>query len=311
MATKAQCQCYKSKQELHVRCPHHATPPDYQYCGIHKKTCQVDQIKFKPSQTTEIETEIEIETGKKNPTKTMVPYIKTKEPCFATRQGYEERRQNVMSDENYFYKVVDLDSVEFLCLHQLHGTGLTPKVFLYKECIHEGLPSILIKMEKYDGDLSDYIDTNPTLEELTQSLQEIIDKSLQLNLIHKIRHGDFHMGNIVYKKMPQGSLKWAFIDFELSAIYDHNDQLLKVTAKDSAEIRHHYQYNPLYDLINLESNLMTSENYLVLRTKKSSLLQKYRDHYLSTMGDAEMEMQHEIDEHKVNLKPIILTLDLP
>lgn len=239
-------------------------------------------------------------------TKTSAPYIKTNDPCFETTQKYEEHREYVKADKTHVYKVVKLDSVEFLCYERLAGTDLIPKIEFFKECINEGQKSLLIKMEKYDGDLGNYVRTNPTTTELTKSLQEIIEKSLRLNFEYNIRHQDFHEGNIVYKKTPSG-IKWAFIDFELSIVYDEHKHVVK-TGFDKRDSRLE-QYNPYYDLINLEYNLLTKSNYMVLKAKKGSLKQ-YRDHYNSGMNEADIEMMDEIKSMKKSLKPIVFTINV-
>ena len=72
-----------------------------------------------------------------------------------------------------------------------------------------------------------------------------------------------------------------------------------------------FTYNPLYDLFNLEMNFNFGSFYLVLQEiKKSQLFEKYRKHYLETMGLAEIEMMNDIIAERSQLSPINILIDL-
>ena len=114
-----------------------------------------------------------------------------------------------MSDGQYVYKIVDENSNEYYYNQKLNGSGLIPPLIDTEKCLHNGKNSIMLKMAKYDYTLSDYLDKNPDENSLKQTLADIVKKSLELNQKYKIRQGDFHTQNIVYK---HSDAHWAIID---------------------------------------------------------------------------------------------------
>jgi len=226
--------------------------------------------------------------------------------CFANKDELSEIRTNVLHDQNYFYKIVDNASNDLYFSKLLNDTDLIPKTE-FKNCMFNGKKSVLIKMEKYDGNLFNYIDTNPTNAELTNALKQIVKKSLILNKKYNVRHGDFHPGNIIYKINKNGTIDWRFIDFEVSVQYNKNGDLIRDIPSALSDIDYHYfyKYNPLFDLILLESDLIPP---IILKAGQGEPLEEYRKHVVSTLDESAKEMYQEIDDIKKNYKPIILTI---
>ena len=161
---------------------------------------------------------------------------------------------------------------EFNLIRKLNNTGLIPEVYEIKQCMYEGKPVNMMKMEKYDGTLEDYIKSNPNQDELIDSIKEIIQKSLLLNMKYKIRHGDFHSHNIVYKR-SNNKVEWAFIDFEMSIEYDENNRLIYKSEKESED--NFDRYNPYFDILTLQYVFPDSEYYLDIVVPYD-----YLEHYL-------------------------------
>ena len=144
----------------------------------------------------------------------------------------------VRIDDHHVYKVLTSDSTELACNIKLNHTGLIPKILRQQECHYEGDPMMMITMEHYDGTYSKQPHISKAM--FLETMSEIIRKSILLNNVYKICHGDFHQENIMYKQTSSG-IKWAFIDFERSIMYDHNNRPIKSD-------RNMKLFNPLFDL---------------------------------------------------------------
>ena len=159
---------------------------------------------------------------------------------------------------DYFYKIVDPDDIDVYIYEKLKGSTIIPDLLSVDECYYNNKKSLLIKTERYDGTFYDYVNKeDPPEDELINSIREIIFKSLLLNCMYKIRHGDFHQQNIVFKRTPVG-VKWAFIDFELATQYDENLNIIKGKGYeyDDGKNPSFYKYNASFDLFNFVIDLM-------------------------------------------------------
>ena len=146
-----------------------------------------------------------------------------------------------------------------------------PKLYGYGDVISynytDGLPRVekYLIVEKYDGDLYDLLeqinqdsslDIAGKNEYKRRIMKTIKDMILEVNRAG-YRHGDFHRGNIVYKRNTDGTIKLAFIDFELLIEYDRHGRV--ISAKDYDNTSDNFtDYNQYYDLMNLETNLVSA-----------------------------------------------------
>ena len=309
------CICLKTDGKQCTRDVSHKSGDDSSLCWQHQK-CQKKVQQKVPQKVSQkvpqkipqkVPQKVLQKVPQKAKNKAKNPKQQKVETCLNNIQNYEEIRDNVLFDDHYFYKIVDPNSNDHYYSQKLNNTGLTPYLIETKECVFNGQSSVLLKMEKYDGTLSDYLKTNPSENDIIKSLKEIVNKSLKLNKEYKIRHGDFHYGNIVYKIEPDG-IKWAFIDFELATEYDKYNRIIRWSTPNNPQTEQLYQYNPLYDLLLLEHDLVGPKNYIILKAHKGQSIQKYLDHFLSSQGPLEMEMYEDIEQEKKNLSPIVLTV---
>ena len=115
------------------------------------------------------------------------------EPCLQGKYA-DKPRENVVADAKFFYKVVPNDNVEVESYQKLKNTQLIPAIVQIKKCQYQQEPRLLIQMERYQGDFGDFIDKwGQSREEISNALNQVVTKSLELNTKYLIRHDDFHI----------------------------------------------------------------------------------------------------------------------
>jgi len=213
--------------------------------------------------------------------------------CFEKLRIQEEIRWPILivciqNNCQYIMKLADENSIEPLIYEQIDDSDLSPKMVGINKCQIYNLFDNSLKyytafvIEKYEGDLSSLLEI-VTDELLVRGIIiKIINKSLDLNINHRIRHGDFHPGNIVYRG---DDLR--FIDFELSTIYDESYQPIKSGV--SIIDLNYYAYNVYHDLLTLEWNIPYWNVQFIVP-------QEYRDHYLSTLNEKDLELMNEVKD---------------
>ena len=213
--------------------------------------------------------------------------------CFEGLRIQEEIRWPVLivcieNNCQYIMKLAGEDSIEPLIYERIAETDLSPKMLGINKCLVYNLFDNSFKyytafiIEKYEGNLSSLLEIVTNKSRVQSIIKKIITKSLDLNINHLIRHGDFHPGNIVYRG---DDLR--FIDFELSTIYDKSYQptITEVSTNDL----NYYAYNAYYDLLALEWNIPYWNVEFIVP-------QEYRDHYLSTLNEKDIELMNEVKE---------------
>ena len=70
--------------------------------------------------------------------------------------------------------------------------------------------------EKMDGSVDDLLKTEKRVEIVKPWITAIRNLLIDLNEKYRISHNDFHLGNVVYQKQPDGSLRLYLIDLGLS-----------------------------------------------------------------------------------------------
>lgn len=198
--------------------------------------------------------------------------------CFPSWVKIDETKNHIGEDENFFYKIILKGTVndEIYFLNLLKNKDIIPNIISIDDCLSDGELASVVIMEKYDGTLDDYLNSTSDITKIMSSLQRIIQKSLKLNFIYKVRHGDFHGYNIVYKKLSNSEIKWSFIDFGLSMHYDEQNKNIKNNNESEFSSKSNYsKYLPYYDLLFLE-NYFGNERYkLVLKGPLENQKQKY------------------------------------
>lgn len=213
--------------------------------------------------------------------------------CFPEIKIQEEIRWPVLAvciedDCEYILKLADENSIEPLIYKKIADSDLSPKMIGMNKCQIYNLFDSSLKyyttfvIEKYEGDLSSLLEIVTDEFRVRGIIQGVISKSLDLNVNHRIRHGDFHPGNIVYRG---DNLR--FIDFELSTIYDSSYQPIRSGV--SITDLNYYAYNIYYDLLTLEWNIPYWNVQFIIP-------QEYRDHYLSTLNEKDLELINEVKE---------------
>ena len=200
-------------------------------------------------------------------------------------------------DYNFVYKIQEFDSNEDYFMKKLMGTNLIPKIYEIKDCETETnygkRKTKLIKMEKYDDTLYNYLDTETDRNKIVLSLKQIIEKLLILNFNYRIRHGDFHGENIVFKRV-NSNVEWAFIDFEFSVEYDQRNEIIAKNYKISNESI--LEYDPYYDLLFMDNWFYHDKYYIDIL----GINDEYSEQYLSAQGNFELEDIKEIKRIRQN-----------
>lgn len=215
--------------------------------------------------------------------------------CFPEIRIQEELRWPVLivcigNNCQYVMKLAEENSIEPLIYKQLENSNLSPRLINMNKCLVYDLFDssssyfTVFITEKYDADLSSLLEKVTDKSKVEAIILDIIHKSLELNINHRIRHGDFHPGNIVYR----GS-QLRFIDFELSTIYDSSYQPIQTGVQITDPTFNYYRFNKYYDLLALEWNIPKWNVEFVIP-------QEYRDHYMSTLTEADIEMMDEVKE---------------
>lgn len=99
-----------------------------------------------------------------------------------------------------------------------------------------------IVMDRYDGDLRKYIQKNGLSKSELNQLRKLVDEMHLLG----IQHNDLHTGNILYKKLPNGKVKFVVIDFGLSREKGKKVEPTEVFSGKSPD-----RWLPLFDNVQL------------------------------------------------------------
>ena len=105
----------------------------------------------------------------------------------------------------------------------------------------------IVGMEQLDGDGWDFLSNHgknnkklcPAIKSLSILLSKLQDK-------FEFMHRDFHLGNIMYKKLPNNEIRMYIIDFGLSTMKINNKWLNRITKTEHYEKT--YDFNPSHDL---------------------------------------------------------------
>jgi hypothetical protein len=105
----------------------------------------------------------------------------------------------------------------------------------------------IVGMEQLDGDGWDFLSNHgknnkklcPAIKSLSILLSKLQDK-------FEFMHRDFHLGNIMYKKLPNNEIRMYIIDFGLSTMKINNKWLNRITKTYHYEKT--YDFNPSHDL---------------------------------------------------------------
>ena len=146
--------------------------------------------------------------------------------CGLFEKEDNEIRPTIRRDDQYVYKSITLAETEIL--QKLLKRGITPEMGI----ISCGSKHVA-KMERYTGTLTDWINTNPSLEQVKIEFPKIINLFLRLGFEFNIRHGDVHGNNVVYRSNADGTTDWRLIDFEFSKIHKSDSEM----------------WNPYYDAL--------------------------------------------------------------
>ena len=105
----------------------------------------------------------------------------------------------------------------------------------------------IVGMEQLDGDGWDFLSNHgknnkklcPAIKSLSILLSKLQDK-------FEFMHRDFHLGNIMYKKLPNNEIRMYIIDFGLSTMKINNKWLNRITKTE--HYKKTYDFNPSHDL---------------------------------------------------------------
>ena len=105
----------------------------------------------------------------------------------------------------------------------------------------------IVGMEQLDGDGWDFLSNHgknnkklcPAIKSLSILLSKLQDK-------FEFMHRDFHLGNIMYKKLPNNEIRMYIIDFGLSTMKINNKWLNRITK--TYHYKKTYDFNPSHDL---------------------------------------------------------------
>lgn len=202
------------------------------------------------------------------------------------------KNTDILDKCQYVIKFIPFENtIEETIYNKLKYDNITPKLIdTWESTIYDYFRTpvatrkmMALLLEKYDGDVYDLLRENITDEQRQLIFKTIIEKNLKLNFNYGIRHGDFHTGNVVYRK--RGNItEIRFIDFELSSIYDENHRLVQTGITDGDT--KYFDYNPYYDLLAFVHGLYGFNIHIEFPAENTL-------HYLSLLGEADFELLEE------------------
>lgn len=213
-------------------------------------------------------------------------------PCLIqnTEKGLEKISYNTYQEGDFIYKIYQEEDNELYFVNLLKYTDLIPEVFKVEPCSVEGKPMVLVKEEKYEGTLSDFI-KGADLQQLNAAFTRIVQKALTLSYNFLIKHGDLHPGNIVYKTKEDGSLEWRFIDFEDATQWNEQGEIIR--GKNS-------EWNPYSDILSLQYGLIPPFQLV------GEDVAEWETNFLANSNEADIEFFEEIKEAKKAYEPILI-----
>lgn len=127
------------------------------------------------------------------------------------------QRDRALISKDAYFKVTNKAGRDVLI--KLKNCGVTPKILDIRECSTWNKfkkrfdTDYIIKTEQFDGNLADWMETNPQLSDVQKEFYKIARLHYKLSAKCGLTHGDHNPDNIVYKKTPYG-MRWALVDFE-------------------------------------------------------------------------------------------------
>lgn len=174
------------------------------------------------------------------------------------------------------------DDREYKIYQILKNDDITPRFIDYKYCELNDKGVYILVTEKYNNTLLNLLNHDLSEGQVRNIFMDILEKSIKLNFVYQIRHGDFHAENILYKIDSDG-IKLGFIDFEFSTVYNNNIPILGQE-----------EYNPYHDILQLEYS------YIPKYRLKFNVPETYRDMYMNSLNEADLEIINENIEQKMD-----------
>lgn len=112
---------------------------------------------------------------------------------------------------------------------------ISPKIYKYVTCNINNQEHVIILMEKYgDGTFADLMNKIKNMnKQNTNTISLIRDIQVKMNELFdnlyklKIKHGDIHASNILYKFTSKTSVELKLIDFGYSRHFNNNEQIYR------------------------------------------------------------------------------------